>query len=152
MKETTVRFIVKTQYVKDLSFEGPSSALKILQCKSSPTADIKTDVAISKEEGMDNTYEVVLFFRVKSSIDKEDLFLVDLAYAGVFSFEEMEQKKMENKEEFLLFTQGAALLFPFARHIIASTISSAGFPPVVISPINFSDLYLLKKSDNGTPS
>jgi preprotein translocase subunit SecB len=33
------------------------------------------------------------------------------------------------------------MLFPFARQIISNVVASGGFPPLLINPIDFADLY-----------
>jgi len=33
------------------------------------------------------------------------------------------------------------LLFPFIRRIVSDTIRDAGYPPVLLNPINFAELY-----------
>ena len=33
------------------------------------------------------------------------------------------------------------ILFPYAREVVSSTITRAGFPPVLLAPINFDAMY-----------
>jgi len=37
--------------------------------------------------------------------------------------------------------EGARLLFPFARNIVADVSRDGGFPPLFINPIDFVELY-----------
>jgi preprotein translocase subunit SecB len=40
-----------------------------------------------------------------------------------------------------MMIEAPRLLFPFARQIVSSVVSSGGFPPLLINPIDFADLY-----------
>ncbi|HSS46873.1 MAG TPA: protein-export chaperone SecB, partial [Burkholderiales bacterium] len=33
------------------------------------------------------------------------------------------------------------ILFPYAREVISDVVSRAGFPPVILNPVNFEALY-----------
>jgi preprotein translocase subunit SecB len=41
-----------------------------------------------------------------------------------------------------LFAEGPRLVFPFARRIIADAVRDAGFPQLILEPIDFNGLYL----------
>ena len=41
----------------------------------------------------------------------------------------------------VLLIEGPRLLFPFARAIIADATRDGGYPPLMINPIDFTDLY-----------
>jgi preprotein translocase subunit SecB len=136
-KEPSV--VVHSQYVKDLSFEGPNDITRIKLNKSQPKIAVNFDV---KVESVENISHVSLFFHIEAAIEDENIFILELVYVGVFSLNSVHH---DRKDEVLL-TACAAMLFPFARQVIASTISSAGFPPVMIDYINFAEFYRNKMS------
>jgi preprotein translocase subunit SecB len=37
--------------------------------------------------------------------------------------------------------EGPRLLFPFARQIIAEAVRNGGFPPLLLDPVDFVELY-----------
>jgi preprotein translocase subunit SecB len=41
----------------------------------------------------------------------------------------------------LMLIECPRLLFPFAREIIATTVSNGGFPPLMLDPVDFAGLY-----------
>ncbi len=41
-----------------------------------------------------------------------------------------------------LFAEGPRILFPFARRVIADAVRDAGFPPLMLEPIDFNGLYM----------
>jgi preprotein translocase subunit SecB len=40
-------------------------------------------------------------------------------------------------------------LFPFARQIIAGAVQDAGFPPLMLDPINFEAIYMNQAAAQG---
>ncbi|MFV0431753.1 MAG: protein-export chaperone SecB [Alphaproteobacteria bacterium] len=134
---------VQVQYIKDLSFECPNSPevfLMMAQNKLKPAINVVHDVQVGRL-GEGNVYEVVLSIKVdcQNEEDKRNMFLLELAYAGVFVIE-----AQENIEQLMLFVEAPRLLFPFARQIVASTIIEAGFPPVHLPPIDFMESFRQK--------
>jgi preprotein translocase subunit SecB len=41
-----------------------------------------------------------------------------------------------------LYGEAPRLLFPFARRVIADAVRDAGYPPLVLEPIDFNGLYV----------
>ena len=41
-----------------------------------------------------------------------------------------------------LFAEGPRILFPFARRVISDAVRDAGFPPLLLEPIDFNGIYL----------
>ena len=52
----------------------------------------------------------------------------------------------EEHVEPVLYIELPRMLFPFVRSIIANNLSSAGLPPLLISPIDFAALYSARKA------
>ncbi|MDZ4322794.1 MAG: protein-export chaperone SecB, partial [Alphaproteobacteria bacterium] len=69
---------------------------------------------------------------------ENQVFLLDLEYAGAFTI------GSEVPEEYLrpiLMIECPRILFPFARHIVATTTQEAGFPSLLLTPVDFAELY-----------
>ena len=131
-------FYINAQYIKDLSFENPDSISKIFLKDQSPNISIGIDIKAQRIEK--NKYEVILIINGNVTKEKNRLFLIELSYAGIFSFE---NKQIQNEEylSFFLLTTCPEFLFPFARAIIANITREAGFPSLTLSPIDFKLLY-----------
>ncbi len=135
-----------TQYVKDLSFESPRAPATVLRQGTEPHGDVSIRVA-SQPVGDDN-YEVVLEFNITASDAGEVVFLVELVYAGVFTIRGFEGEM----KEVALMVECPRILFPFARHVVYDTVREGGFPPLMISPIDFLGLYQqAKRGDAAAP-
>ena len=68
------------------------------------------------------------------------LFNVELVYGGVFRIDGFPQEHMLP----LLFIECPRLLFPFARQIIADATRNGGFPPLMLDPIDFAQMFQQK--------
>ena len=82
-------------------------------------------------------YEVVLESRCEAKIGENTAFLVELSYAGLFTI----QGPFRRAYRSVPLIEGPRLLFPFARAIIADATRDGGYPPLMINPIDFTDLY-----------
>jgi preprotein translocase subunit SecB len=131
--DTTVQ--INGQYIKDFSFENPNSPHS-LQTKGEPSIEINIDVGAKKL--FEDVYEVALTISVKGTAEEKPLFVVELVYAGVFTFSNMTDDKLQPS----LLIDCPRLLFPFARSIIANVTSDGGLPPLLLQPVNFAQLFL----------
>ena len=131
--DTTVQ--INGQYIKDFSFENPNSPHS-LQTKVEPSIEINIDVGATKL--FEAVYEVALTISVKGTDEEKPLFVIELVYAGVFTFSNMTDDKLQPS----LLIDCPRLLFPFARSIIANVTSDGGLPPLLLQPVNFAQLFL----------
>ena len=132
--------LVNVQYVKDLSFENPKAPYSLLN-NEKPEVDVSIDIGAHSIQN--ETYEVVLGIQVKSVIEDEVQYLIDLKYAGVFTLE----KDVKDKEK-IIFIQCPNIIFPYARRIISDLSRDGGYLPLYISPIDFTTLYNNNKQLN----
>lgn len=128
------RFQALAQYIKDLSVENPNSP-ESMRAGQQPKIDINVSVAVNPKP--ESTNEVVLKLEAKAGSGKDMLFAVELAYAGLFRAENMTQEQTQ----VALMIEGPRLLFPFAREILANATRQAGFPPLMLDPVDFLALY-----------
>jgi len=126
---------VLAQYVKDLSFENPGAPNSLRGRDKSPSINI--NVNVNANPISDSEYDVHLSITTKANADKDVLFAVELVYGGVFRIVGFPQEHMLP----LLFVECPRLLFPFARQIIADATRDGGFPPLMLDPIDFFQMF-----------
>ena len=131
-----------SQYVKDLSFENPN-APAIYQNQAAPGIDVQFNIGAAQVG--EEVHEVVLKIEVRAEIEGTVAFIVDLTYAGLFGLRNVPE---EHVQPFLL-GEGPRLLFPFARRVLADAVRDGGFPPLLLEPIDFSQLYLQQQEAAG---
>ena len=142
--DTAQRLIVNAQYIKDLSFENPRAPQSLTQQTTAPAVDINVDV--NAQNLNPETYEVVLTIKASAKINDDALFLLELVYGAVVTVRNMPRDMLPA----VLLVETPRLMFPFARNIIADATRDGGFPPLMVNPIDFSDL--LRRNTAETPA
>lgn len=143
---TQPKLNVLTQYVKDLSFESPGAPNSLRGREKAP--GIAINVNVNANPLSDKQFDVNLTLTAKAAYDKEVLFNVELVYGGVFSISGFPQEHMLP----LLFIECPRLLFPFARQIIAEATRNGGFPPLMLDPIDFAQMFQQKIAEDQAAS
>lgn len=126
---------VLAQYVKDLSFENPNAPQSLLSSQGVPQVAVSVDVETRQLDAA--TWEVVLHVRAEAKSTDKVAFLAEIAYAGLIALQNVPAEHVRP----LLLIEGPRLLFPFVRAMLADLTRDGGFPPVLINPIDFADLY-----------
>jgi preprotein translocase subunit SecB len=135
------QLILNAQYIKDLSFENPRAPQSLIQQTTQPSVDINVDVK-AQNLGPD-VFEVVLTINATARIQEEPVFLVELAYGTVVTVKNTPQEMLAP----LVLVETPRIVFPFARAIIANATRDGGFPPLMINPIDFSELLRRQQAD-----
>jgi preprotein translocase subunit SecB len=125
---------VVAQYIKDLSFENPGATTNLTE---RPQIELGVDLNASRMSDAD-FYEVELKIRVDAKSDGRPLFLLEVAYAGVFRLTNVPEVAAQ---QMILLIQAPHMLFPFVRRIVADVVRDGGMPPLMIEPIDFLALY-----------
>jgi preprotein translocase subunit SecB len=127
--------IVNAQYVKDLSFENPNAPASLSQEQGEPNVQIAIDVAA--DQIADRSFEVTLSLRAEGTNGDTKLFIVEIAYAGIFTLGDVPDEYVPP----LLYIEAPRQIFPFARAIVADSVRDGGFPPLLVQPIDFMAMY-----------
>src|SRR6185295_6195641 len=86
------------------------------------------------EEGV---YQTVLTVTVTAKVKDKTLFLIEAAQAGIFVVRNVPAPELEA----VLGIACPNILFPYVREVVSDVVTRAGFPPVVLSPVNFEAIY-----------
>jgi len=133
--ENTQQFAIKKLYVKDVSFESPTSPGSFGHQEWKPKIELNL---ANKQTHVDaDIYEAVLSITATVSIDNETAFLVEVHQAGLFQIDGFE----DEQKSYLLGSQCMNILFPYAREVVSDLSVRGGFPPLVLTPVNFDALY-----------
>ncbi|MEI6300588.1 MAG: protein-export chaperone SecB [Betaproteobacteria bacterium] len=134
MSEEQAVFSIEKLYIKDLSVEAPNSPQAFLQPE---TPEVEVQLQTAANAVTEGLYEVVLTATVTARADGRTLFLVEAAQAGLFQIRGVAEGDLEP----ILAIACPNILFPYARETISDTVNRAGFPPVLLAPVNFDALY-----------
>lgn len=138
---TSPTLSILAQYVKDLSFENPG-APRSLQARDKAPA-ININVNVNANPLSDSDFDVVLSLSAEAKDGDRVLFHTELVYGGVFRVTGFPQEHMLP----LLFIECPRLLFPFARQIIGDVTRNGGFPPLMIDPIDFAQMFTQRMAE-----
>lgn len=133
--QAPISFSINAQYIRDLSFEGPAHPADAAS-QNPPKIDVNVSAATRPLEG--HVFEVTLSTRASATLEGRHAFLIELAYAGIVT---LPPGLPDEAMRFLLLVEVPRYLFPFAREIIANATRDGGFPPLLLQPIDFSQLY-----------
>lgn len=143
MSEAAPVFAIEKLYLKDLSVEVPGGPDVFLERE---TPNIEINIATSggplQQEGF---FEVVVTATITARTEDKAIFLIEVAQAGVFQIRNIPPQDMEP----LLGIGCPNTLFPYLREAVSSVATRAGFPPVILAPMNFEALFMQAQQQQG---
>ena len=133
-EEQQAQFQLQKLYVKDVSFEVPN-APQVFQEEGQ--VEIKMNLAQKVEDLAEGVHEVLLTVTVTANLGEKVAYLAEVQQAGIFSIAGLN----EQAKHAALNTLCPHTLFPYARRSITDLVADGGFPPLVLQPINFDQIY-----------
>ena len=128
------QFQLQKLYMKDVSFELPN-APQIFQ--DDGQVEIKMNLAQRVENLAEGVHEVVLTVTVTANLGEKTAYLAEVQQAGIFAISGLN----EQATHAAVNTLCPHTLFPYARRAITDLVADGGFPPLVLQPINFDQIY-----------
>lgn len=123
-------------YLKDCSLEVPH-APQVFARPWTPKVDVQVTTSVAPLE--QDQFNVTLTVTVTATLEQDVAFLAEVHQAGVFTVGGF--ARPEDRQA-VLGGHCPAILFPFARAAVASLVQHAGFPLLLLQPINFEAIYL----------
>lgn len=133
-EDGTPVFQIQRMYLKDLSLEQPN-APQILIEQAQPQVDI--NLALSAENVADGVFEVCVTATVNTKLGDKTLFLVEAKQAGIFEIRNVPQDQLEG----ILGIVCPQMVYPYLRAIVSDVCTRAGFPPVLLTEVNFQAMF-----------
>lgn len=133
-EDTSPAVGIITQYVKDLSVENPA-APDVFQWPEPPQIDVQFNIGAEKISP--DVHEVMLKLTLTAASQRGTMYIVDLAYCGLVGMRNVP----EEQGHAFLYAEAPRLLFPFARRVVADAVRDAGFPPLMVDPVDFGGIY-----------
>jgi preprotein translocase subunit SecB len=132
--DTNPVFQIQRVYLKDLSLEQPNSP-KILLEQQQPQVDI--NLALSAEGISEGLYEVCVTATVTTKVTDRTLFLVEAKQAGIFEIRNLPNDQLQG----VVSVVCPQILYPYLRAIVSDVCTRAGFPPILLTEVNFQAMY-----------
>lgn len=132
INDETSNLIILNQYIKDLSYENfQKNGTQNFNTKENST-NIEINVIHEPYGEINFGVSIKITINCKSKKEKNTIFHLELDYYGLFK---SENTKLVDKNK--LASEGARIIFPFARSIIASVTQNGGFMPIILDNVNF---------------
>jgi preprotein translocase subunit SecB len=131
-------FTIEKIYLKDLSLEVPNAPQIFLE-REQPQVEVQLNTSANKiDEGI---YESTLSITVTSKVGEKTAFLIEVSEAGIFQLRNIPDADLES----VLGIACPNIIFPYAREVISDVLVRAGFPPMLLAPVNFEALFQQQK-------
>ncbi|MFB9160239.1 protein-export chaperone SecB [Chromobacterium violaceum] len=138
-QELQPAFSIEKIYVKDISLEVPNAPQVFLE-QAQPEIDMQ--LASAGQQLDDGFFDVTLTVTVTAKLPEKTMFLCEVAQAGIFQIRNIPGEDLDP----ILGVACPNILFPYARETVSSVVNRAGFPPVLLAPINFEALYMQQRA------
>ena len=128
---------VLAQYIRDLSFENILAQKGV---SGDVTPDIQIQVKLdARKRSIANQYETIIKLNIdsKSKDTNDQLFLLEIEYAGVFSVTGVPDEQLHQ----FLMIECPRMIFPFLRRVVSDLTQDGGFPALNLETIDFMQLY-----------
>ena len=132
--ENAPLFQIQRMYLKDLSLEQPNSPQVLLE-QGQPQVEI--NLTLGAEVISEAMYEVTVMATVTTKINDKTLFLDEAKQGGIFEIRNIPDDQLKQ----ILGIACPGIVYPYLRAIVSDVCTRAGFPPVVLSEVNFQAMY-----------
>ena len=131
---------VHAQYIKDMSFENPNAPDSLRGGKDNSAPQMHVDVQLdSRELDQKGVYEVVMHVNSRAVRGETTLFIAELVYGVVVS---VAKNVPQDHVHPLIMIETPKLAFPFVRQSLCDAVMAGGYPPLMLNPVNFEQLYI----------
>jgi preprotein translocase subunit SecB len=132
-------FNIEKLYVKDLSVEVPNAPAIFME-REAPQMDVNMSTE-SKALG-ENVYQTSITVTVTAKTGDKTMFLVECSQAGIFRIQNVPQDQLP----MVLGIGCPNIVFPYLRETVSDVVIRAGFPPLLLNPVNFEALFLQQQA------
>jgi len=127
-------FQIQRIYLKDLSLEQPN-APQILAEQGQPQVEIT--LGLGAQGINDGLYEVTVTATVTTKVKERVLFLIEAKQGGIFEIRNLPGEQVQA----ILGIACPGMIYPYLRAIVSDVCTRAGFPPVMLSEVNFQAMF-----------
>ena len=136
---------VEKFYVKDLSVEVPNAPAIFLD-RDTPQMDV--NLSTSSQAVGEDLYQTSITVTVTAKAGDKTMFLVECSQIGIFRIQNVPADQLP----MVLGIGCPNIVFPYLRETISDVVIRAGFPPVLLNPVNFEALYQQQQAQQAAPA
>ena len=128
-------FTIEKLYVKDLSVEVPNAPAIYLERE---VPQMEVNMSSESHALNEDMYNCSITVTVTAKIADKVMFLVECTQGGIFRIQNVPQDQLP----MVLGIGCPNIVFPYLRETVSDVITRAGFPPLILNPVNFEALFL----------
>ena len=128
-------FNIEKLFVRDLSVEVPNAPAIYLE-REAPQIDV--NMSTESHALGEDLYHTGITVTVTAKIGDKTMFLVECCQGGIFRIQNVPQDQLP----MVLGIGCPNIVFPYLRETVSDVVIRAGFPPLLLNPVNFEALYL----------
>ncbi|HMM47005.1 MAG TPA: protein-export chaperone SecB [Thiobacillaceae bacterium] len=132
-------FNIEKLFIKDLSVEVPNAPAIYLE-RDAPHIDV--NLTTESHPLGEDLYHTGITVTVTAKIAEKTMFLVECTQAGIFRI----QNVPEDQLPMVLGIGCPNIVFPYLRETVSDVVIRAGFPPLLLNPVNFEALFLQQQT------
>lgn len=133
-------FQIQRLYLKDLSLEQPNSPGILLE-QGQPEVEI--NLALGADVLADAMYECSVTATITTKVNGKVLFLVEAKQAGIFEIRNIPDEQVQQ----IVGIACPGIVYPYLRAIVSDVCTRAGFPPVLLTEVNFQAMYEAQRAN-----
>ena len=132
-------FTIEKLYVKDLSVEVPNAPAVYLE-REAPQMDV--NMSSESHALNEEMYQSSITVTVTAKVGDKVMFLVECTQGGIFRIQGVPQDQMP----MVLGIGCPNIVFPYLRETVSDVVTRAGFPPLILNPVNFEALFMQQQA------
>ena len=136
-------FNLISHFLKDFSFNSPNTP-ELFFHQNDTSAQIKTNIDVQVKGTDDNLYMVDILLKLHSVLNKDaqTVFSISIDYAGIVRIDQTDNEEITKET---LMVDVPQFLFPYISLLVLQISNVSGFPPYVMPPLDFQQMYEQKK-------
>lgn len=139
------QFSLGKVYLRDVSLEAPNSPEAFL-AGNEWSPKITLQYKLDNRDLSNDQHNVVLTLTITAADDSKTLFLVEVQQGGIFLIHGTDSPKQLDR---VLNVRCPRILFPYAREAVDNLVVKAGFPPLMLAPVDFKAAFARKQASGG---
>lgn len=132
-------FSMQKIYLKKSIFESPNSA-RIFATDWKPETTLDLNITHTPLE--DDRYEVVVTVEITAQNEEMAAFNLIVDQAAIFVISGFPEDRLEEA----MNSACPSIIFPYLRETVDHSLLKAGYPPLMLAPINFDAMFKDKKA------
>lgn len=128
-------FNIEKLYVKDLSVEVPNAPAIYLE-REAPQMDV--NLTTQNNALNDDMHDCSITVTITAKVGDKVMFLVECTQGGIFRIQNLPADQLP----MVLGIGCPNIVFPYLRETVSDVVIRAGFPPLILNPVNFESLFL----------